>query len=108
MNDAFRVGQGLHELARATGMIQVEPATFAITAIKNTEGRSSTQGLLVRGVNLSDRPITVRLRPWRDFDRIARVNLNEDFVEPLLAEADGAITLAARPWQIVTVRWEDV
>jgi hypothetical protein len=55
---------------------------------------------------MSDQPITIRLRPWHAFTQVARVNLNEEFLEPLLAEADGTITLPARPWEIVTVRWQ--
>jgi hypothetical protein len=62
----------------------------------------------VRGVNMSDQPITIRLRPWRVFTQVARVNLNEEFLEPLLAERDGTITLYARPWEIVTVRWRGI
>jgi hypothetical protein len=61
--------------------------------------------LIVRGVNLSDQPITVRMRPWRGFERVARVNLDEEFVDPLLAQADGTVTFPARPWEIVTVKW---
>lgn len=93
-------------LPRATSIVEVQPSTFVLTAIKQPEERS-VPGLLVRGVNMSDQLITVRLRPWRDFHRIARVNLNEDFIEPLLAAADGTISISARPWEIITVRWSE-
>jgi hypothetical protein len=63
--------------------------------------------LIMRGVNLSDQPVTVRLRPWRYFGRVARVSLNEEFVEPLSPEDDGAVSFSARPWEIVTVRWRE-
>lgn len=91
-------------LPPVASLVQAEPATFVLTAIKQpAEGGSP--GLIVRGVNLSDRPSTVRLRPWRDFSRIAQVNLNEVLVEPLLPDDDGAVTIPTRPWEIVTVRW---
>jgi alpha-mannosidase len=102
------VAAGVHAgaLPPTTSFIHVEPSSFVLSAIKQPEERS-TPGLVVRGVNMSDQPITVHLRPWRHFDRIARVNLNEEFVEPLLAEANGTVTVSARPWEIVTVRWSE-
>jgi hypothetical protein len=112
--EAFRVPlravvAGVHpgSLPSTSSVIHVDPPTFVLTAIKQPE-ETSIPGLLVRGVNMSDHPITVRLRPWRAFNQVARVNLNEAFVEPLLAEADGAVTVRARPWEIVTVRWRGV
>jgi alpha-mannosidase len=99
---------GLHagDLPLQASLVEVEPASFVLTTIKQPEGRSHA-GLLVRGFNLGDRPVTVRLRPRYRFDRIARVDLNEDFVEPLLAHSDGSVTFSVRPWEIVSVRWED-
>jgi alpha-mannosidase len=112
--EAFRaplraVVAGVHpgSLPRTASIVQVDPPTFVLTAIKQPE-ETSTSGLLVRGVNMSDQPIMIRLRPWRAFSQVARVNLSEAFVEPLLAEADGAVTVRARPWEIVTVRWRGV
>jgi alpha-mannosidase len=91
-------------LPPVSSLVQVEPPSFGLTAIKQPE-KGSDPGLLVRGVNLSDQPATVRLRPWRNFDRAARVNLNEEFVEPLSPADGGAVTFPARPWEIVTVKW---
>ncbi len=107
--DAFRaplraVATGIHAgpLPPVASLVQVEPASFALTAIKQPEENT---GLIVRGVNLSDHPATVWLRPWRPLSQPARVNLKEDLIEPLLADADGAVSFTARPWEIVTVRW---
>jgi len=111
--EAFRaplraVTTGVHAgpLPPATSLVQVEPSSFILTTIKQPEERS-TPGLIVRGVNMSDQPIIVHLRPWRRFDRIARVNLNEEFVEPLLAATDGTVTIPVPPWGIVTIRWSE-
>jgi alpha-mannosidase len=103
------VAAEVHEgpLPPLASIVHVEPASFRLTAIKQPEEKGGP-GLLVRGVNMSDQFVMARLRPWRAFDRIARVNLNEDFVEPLLAAADGAVTITARPWEIITVRWSQV
>lgn len=109
--EAFRaplraVAAGVHPgpLPPVASLVQVEPPGFVLTAIKQPE-EGSAPGLLVRGVNMTDQTVTVSLRPWRAFGQVARVNLIEEFVEPLLADADGTIALPARPWEIVTVRW---
>jgi alpha-mannosidase len=109
--EAFRtplraVVAGLHpgSLPPFASIVNIEPSTFVLTAIKQPE-ETSTPGLLVRGVNMSAQPIIVRLCPWRAFGQVARINLNEDFVEPLLPEPDGSVIVRARPWEIVTVRW---
>jgi alpha-mannosidase len=93
-------------LPPVASIVHAEPSSFVLTTIKQPEERS-VPGLLVRGVNMSDQPITVRLRPWREFERIARVNLNEEFLEPLLPETDGSVTISVRPWEIVSVRWHE-
>jgi hypothetical protein len=109
--EAFRaplraVAAGVHggPLPPVASLVRAAPPSFVLTAIKQPEEKESP-GLVVRGVNLSDEPISVRLRPWRAFDRAARLNLNEEFIEPLSSEDDGAVTFSARPWEIVTVGW---
>jgi alpha-mannosidase len=92
-------------LPPTASLVQTDPPSFVLTAIKQPEDESAP-GLIVRGVNLSDRPVTVRLRPWRAFDRATHTNLNEAALEPLSMDGDGAVTLPARPWEIVTVKWE--
>jgi alpha-mannosidase len=112
--DGFRapfraVAAGLHEgmLPSASSLVQVTPASFLLTAIKQLK-ESSVPGLIVRGVNLSDESVSVQLRPWRGFKQVARVNLNEEFIAPILPDANGGVTFTVRPWEIVTVRWRDV
>jgi len=109
--EAFRVPlravvTGVHPgpLPSVCSIVRVEPAAFVLTAIKQPE-EQSTPGLLVRGVNMSDQHISVRLCPRHSFVQVSRVNLNEEFEEPLLADADGTVTVQARPWEIVTLRW---
>ena len=110
--EAFRappraVAAGIHpgSLPPLVSLVQVEPSSFALSAIKNSE--RATPGLIVRGVNLSAQPCTVCLRPWRYFGRAARVNLRQDLVEPLLPQEDGSVIFTARPWEIVTMRLEE-
>jgi mannosylglycerate hydrolase len=88
-------------------LVQADPPSFALTAIKQPEDGSAL-GMIVRGVNLSDGPVTVRLRPWRAFERAIRTNLNEAPLESLSLDDDGAVTFSARSWEIVTIRWEGI
>jgi hypothetical protein len=49
----------------------------------------------------------VRLRPWRPFKRASLLALNEKWLEPLLPDDEGGVTVTAGPWEVVTVRWRD-
>jgi alpha-mannosidase len=88
-------------------LVQADPRSFVLTTIKQSED-GNAPGLIVRGVNLSDEPATVRLRPWQAFERATRTNLNEAPLESLCLDDDGAVTFPARPWEIVTIRWEGI
>jgi hypothetical protein len=88
-------------------LVQADPPAFALTTIKQPED-DSAPGLIVRGVNLSDEPVAVHLRTWQAFDRATRTNLNEAPLESLSLNDDGTVTFSARPWEIVTIRWEGI
>ena len=60
--------------------LQVEPAEFVVSAVKTTEDET---GWLVRGYNLSDKEITVRLKPWKLFTHVERANLAEEKITTL-------------------------
>jgi hypothetical protein len=92
-------------LPPTASLVQADPPSFALTAIKQPEDESA-RGLIVRGVNLSDRPVTVRLRPWQAFDRATCTNLNEAPLESLPLDDNGTVTFSAQPWEIVTIAWE--
>ena len=70
-----------------------------VTAVKRAEDREE---LVVRLLNESAEPRTARVRPFRTAVAARRVNLAE---EPIieLPISDGAIEVAAAPWEIVTV-----
>jgi hypothetical protein len=111
--DAFRaplraMATGTHagSLPLAASILEVDPPVFHLTAIKQFKNGLGPS-LVVRGVNLSEKSVSVRLRPWRAFEQVTRANLNEDFVEPLVFEPDGSVVVPAAPWEVVTVRWRD-
>lgn len=72
-----------------------------VSAIKAAEAGG---GWLVRGVNLSDKEIEVRIRPWRPFRQAWRASLAEENQSPLAMAQDGSISFTAREHEIVTVR----
>jgi len=100
------VSTGLHDgpLPASGSFVEVMPSTFAITAIKESEDGS---GWLVRGVNLSDEPAQVNIKPWRKFKKVEHVNLAEQKIGPLKSTPDGQVNLTARGHEIVTMMFSD-
>ncbi len=87
-------------LAPSGSMIEVGHPDFHITAIKEAEDQ---QGYVVRGVNLSDETIEVKLRSLMLAKRAARVMLDESFIQDLDLDAQGAVTFEAKAKEIVSV-----
>lgn len=83
-------------------MVAVEPAEFVITAIKQAE---DGEGWILRGYSVAGEVLRVRLQPWRQFARAARVRLDEEWLEALNVESDGSVQFTVRPREIATVRF---
>jgi mannosylglycerate hydrolase len=85
----------------ATGsFIETSPSTFIISAIKESE---DGRGWIVRGVNLKDEAVQVRIKLWRKFKTMEQVNLAEQKIGTLKFTPDGNVTMEARGHEIVTV-----
>ena len=80
--------------------VQTDSPEFVVSTAKMAEDR---RGWLVRGYNISSQPVNVRLKTLLKYKRVERVNLNEEFLEQLLPNADHEITLAVRGHEVVTV-----
>lgn len=80
--------------------LEVTPTEFLISAIKEAE---DGQGWLVRGYNLTDRDITVVLRPWRPFWRVERVNLAEEKIAELKPAEDGTVIFPVGGHEIASI-----
>ncbi len=98
---------GLHAgLLPAQGsLVEVTPGEFIISAIKaSKDGR----GWIVRGYNISQEDVGVKIRPWKIHDRVERVSLSEEMLQEqsqLLSQAiDGSVTFSARPNEIITIK----
>ena len=96
------VSATLHDgvLPGSASFIEVEPAGFVVSAVKAAE---TGGGWLVRGYNLEDREVTVRIKPWRPFQQAWRVNLAEESLAQLAAGEDGSVTFTAKGHEIVSV-----
>jgi mannosylglycerate hydrolase len=98
------VGAELHAggLPKQGSFLEVEPDGFVLSAIKEAE---DGHGWVVRGYNVGDETLAVRLAPWRRFASAARINMAERDVNDLPLAADGSIRLQAGPHQVVGVRF---
>ncbi len=97
------VATGAHAgaLAPAASFVEATRREFVISAVKPAE---DGEGLIVRGYNISDQPIEVKLHFLRKFTRAARVNLDETEVAPANLREGREITLTVGGKEIVTCK----
>jgi hypothetical protein len=86
----------------AASLITTSESQFRITAAKLPEDPDRS-GLIVRGNNLSDQELWVTLTPWRAYNVIDVVAMDEEPTGGRLAqESNGAIRFRAAPHRILT------
>jgi alpha-mannosidase len=97
------VGATLHggRLPAASSLLASSPPEFHLTAVKTSE---DGKGLIVRGVNLSDESIEVRLTSRLRIMAASRARLDEAPIDPLEVEGGHRVGFRARPHEIVTLR----
>jgi mannosylglycerate hydrolase len=100
------VSTGLHAgtLPPIGSFIAVEPGEFVISAVKTAE---DGRGWLVRGFNLGDAELAVRIRPWRPFKEVEQVNLAEESLSAQAPAEDGSVNFTARAHEILNVMFRD-
>ena len=89
-------------LPATSALVQASPREFVLSAIKSSEDRN---GWIVRGYNLTDHPLEVKLTPWRPFARVEVANLAEEALDVLIPAADGSVLLPVGGHAIVTVKF---
>ncbi len=89
-------------LPQALSFVQADPADFVLTAIKSPE---DGEGLIVRGVNITNEAQEVTLHLDLVWRRARRVALEESFREELTVEGN-TVRFRAAPKQIVTLRFD--
>ncbi len=95
------VSAGLHagSLPTQGAFITVAPTEFVVSAVKQAE---DGRGWLVRGYNLEGKEIEARIRPWRRFASVERVNLAEERLGALEPAENGSVTFPVRGHEIVS------
>ena len=92
------------ELPSKGTFVSHSPTEFVISAVKETE---NGKGWLVRGYNISSKPIQLNLKPLRQFGNVEQVNLAEEKIKILKAESDGSVSLPVSAHQVVSVMFYD-
>ncbi len=77
---------------------------FIITAIKSGEDNSC---LIVRGFNISASPIELSLKPWKPFNHVQLVGLDEKIIETLSMSQQSILNLHVDGHMIITIRFDD-
>jgi alpha-mannosidase len=100
------VETGLHEGENPNegSFISHSPSEFVISAVKGSE---DGKGWLVRGFNISDKPIQLELKPLRKYSHAVLVNLAEEDIQQLDYSGDGSISIPAAGHQILTILFKD-
>ena len=100
------VSTGIHKgsLPPCDSFIKVEPATFVVSTVKQSE---DGRGWLMRGYNISSEATTVTLKPWKPFKKAEQVNLVEGKLETLKPDKDGSVDIHARGHEIVSVVFQN-
>jgi mannosylglycerate hydrolase len=80
--------------------LNIEPATFVISAIKQSE---DGDGWIVRGYNITGESIQVTLKPWGRFRKVDLVNLAENKRNPIKPDQDGSIHFQVRGHGIASI-----
>jgi mannosylglycerate hydrolase len=91
-------------LPASGSFIQVADPSFVISAVKETE---DNKGWIVRGYNISDKEISITLKPWRKFKKADRTNMAEKKVNGLKVGKGGEVSARIRGHEVVTILFQD-
>ncbi len=98
------IASELHDgsLPNCGAFFEKSPKEFIISAIKETEDQA---GWLLRGYNISQSPIEVKVKPWRAFSHVERIDLSERRIEALQPHPDGSIRWTLRPHGVDSIKF---
>jgi len=96
------ISTGVHagNLSSGGSFVETTPETFVVSAVKTA---GDGHAWLVRGYNITGEPITVSLKPWMPFKKVALVNLAEEKLASLHPDQAGCVTFPVRAHQIVSL-----
>ncbi len=88
------------ELVDSGQMVFVTPSEFMITALKEAENEA---GWILRGVNLSDATIELRVKPNLPYQSVQMVNLDESYITDIEVNESGEVQLPVAAHKIITL-----
>jgi alpha-mannosidase len=88
-------------LPQKASLLSIQPNAFALTALKNAV---DDQGLILRGVNLSERPQNVEIHSLLPLQSVSRTALDETHLEDLPIHDGSRIRIPVKPHEILTLR----
>ena len=98
--EAFVAAAHPGRLEETAQMVRVTPSEFMITALKEAENEA---GWIVRGVNLSDQSIDLKVKPNLPYKSVELVSLDETHLADLSTNQAGEVELPVSPHKIVTL-----
>lgn len=87
-------------LAESSQMVSVSPSEFMITTLKEAENEA---GWILRGINLSDTGIDLKVKPNLPYQSVELVNLDESFITEVEVNDSGEVELPVSAHKIVTL-----
>jgi len=88
------------DLSPAGSFVQVSPAAVVLTALKPPQ---QGEGMILRVYNSAQAPVLARVRLWRSFREISRVQMDESGTLTSLAQDSGEVAFPLRIKEIVTL-----
>ena len=88
------------KLATTSSIFEITPAEFMVTAVKEAENEA---GWILRGVNLADHTIDLKLKTPLPFKTVSLVHLDESHQVDIELNADGELNLPVPAHKIVSI-----
>ncbi|MFQ5854042.1 MAG: alpha-mannosidase [Anaerolineae bacterium] len=99
---AVTTGVSTGPLPSTSTLLEVEPASFVVTAVKTAE---AGDGVIVRGYNIGTEPVEAHVRLNGPARSVFRVNLAEEPIESLESDAGGWVRVPVRSREIITLKF---
>ena len=98
---AVRTSRGDGTLPESGSLVEIEPPEVILSALKLAE---DGDGVVARVYNIASEPVGARVRLLRPFERVERVDLNEENPDPIESE-DSAVRFQLKPNEIATLKF---
>ena len=98
---AVRTSRGDGTLPESGSLVEIEPPEVILSALKLAE---DGDGVVARVYNIAAGPLEARLGLRLPFERVERMDLNEENANPVESE-DGAVRFQLKPNEIATLKF---